>query len=175
MKLALAGLVAAALTLGATASEATSITSTYTSLGGTSWLADFTVTNDGTPASFAGFTIDFPNATNLVLVRSPATWDSLVVQPDASIPDAGFLDSFAILASNYLALGQSLGGFAVSFNFASGTPGALPFTVSNANFTAIGGGFTTAVTPIPEPETVLLMGLGLAALGLRARRKEATA
>ena len=54
----------AALAFTASNSQATVINSAYTSLGANSWLVDFTITNDGNPASFAGFTIDFPNATN---------------------------------------------------------------------------------------------------------------
>ena len=165
-------MVAAAAVLACTASlsQATVINSAYTPLGGNSWLVDFTVTNDGTPASFAGFSIDFPNATNLVLRASPLTWDSAVFQPDPSIPDAGFLDSFVKGAAGALAPGQSLGGFAVSFAYTAGaTPGALPFLVYSENFTPLAGGFTT-VAAIPEPETMLLSALGLALVALRTAR-----
>ena len=170
MKSHLAAIVTAALTLAAPLAQATVINSAYTRIGDNTWLADFTIFNDGTPTSFAGFTIDFPNATGLTLVGSPATWDSLVVQPDASIPDPGFLDSFAILSSNVLAAGQSQGGFRVSFNYA-GTPGGLPFVVNNAAFAPLFTGITTVTTPIPEPSTVLMMALGLAAVGARTLRQ----
>ena len=69
MKIPLLVVAAAALALTAPSSQATVINSAYTPLGANSWLVDFTIINDGTPASFAGFTIDFPNATNLVLRR----------------------------------------------------------------------------------------------------------
>ena len=173
MKIPLVLVAAAALTLTAPIARAAVITSAYTPLGGNSWLADFTVTNDGNPASFFGFTIDFPNATNLVLVASPSTWNSAVFQPDPSLPDDGFLDSFVINASNTLTAGQSIGGFEVSFAFTAGaSPGALPFTFYDRNFTTLFAGNTT-VTPIsaiPEPPALFMAALGLALVGLRTVR-----
>ncbi len=168
-----AGLLAA-LALAATTSQATVINSTYTRTGASSWLASFTVVNDGTPATFAGFTIDLPNATNLVLVASPSTWDSIVAQPDAALSDPGFFDSFAISASNWLAIGQSLGGFKVSFDYLAGTqPGALPFLVYNAAFTPLFGGATTVTAAVPEPATAGV--LAVAGAGLLARRRRRSA
>jgi len=162
---------AAALALTAPSSQATVINSAYTSLGGNSWLVDFTVTNDGSPASFAGFTIDFPNATNLVLRSSPSTWDSAVFQPDPSLPDNGFLDSLIRSASNALPLGQSIAGFGVSFAYVAGaTPGPLPFMVYSENFTPLFAG-TTTVAAIPEPPAVFMAALGLALVGLRTVRR----
>jgi hypothetical protein len=164
---------AAALALAASLSQATVIHSAYTPLGGDAWLVDFTVTNDGNPASFAGFTIDLPNATGLRLVASPATWDSAVFQPDASLPDAGFLDSFAVSAANRLSAGQSIGGFGVSFMYAAGAiPGALPFMVYSETFAPLFVGNTT-VTAVPEPPTIFLAALGLALDGLRRVRQHA--
>ena len=166
-------LVAAVAGLGCTASlsQATVINSAYTPLGGDSWLVDFTVVNDGSPPSFAAFTIDFPDATNLVLRASPGTWDSAVFQPDASLPDDGFLDSFARSAANVLPVGQSIGGFQVSFSYIAGAlPGALPFMVYNDSFMPLSAG-NTMVTAIPEPPMVFLAALGLAAVGLRTLRR----
>jgi hypothetical protein len=161
----------AALALTAPSSQATVINSAYTPLGGNSWLVDFTITNDGAPASFAGFTIDFPNATNLVLRTSPSTWDSAVFQPDPGLPDAGFLDSFVRNASNALPMGQSIAGFGVAFSYAAGAiPGPLPFLVYSENFTPLFAGSTT-VAAIPEPPTVFMAALGLALVGLRTVRR----
>ncbi|NUZ08338.1 PEP-CTERM sorting domain-containing protein [Piscinibacter koreensis] len=159
---------AAALTLGAMSSQAAVITSSYSSLGGNSWLANLTVTNDGNPTTFAGFTVDFPNATNLALVSSPANWDSLIFQADPSLPDFGYLDSMAL--GSLLAVGQSVGGFGVSFSLAGGArPGSLPFMLYDANFNPVAAGNTT-IAAIPEPATALLAALGLAFVGLRNRR-----
>jgi hypothetical protein len=164
---------AAALALTASLSQATVINSAYTPRGGDSWRVDFTVLNDGNPASFAGFTIDFPNATNLALLASPSTWDSAAFQRDPSLPDDAFLDSFVRNASNALAPGQSLGGFGVSFNYTAGAvPGALPFMVYNETFSPLFSGLTT-VTAIPEPPMAFLTALGLAIVGLRTVRTHA--
>ncbi|MEF7616710.1 PEP-CTERM sorting domain-containing protein [Aquincola sp. MAHUQ-54] len=170
MKSSLIAAAAAALTLTASLAQATVINSAYTPLGNDAWLVDFTILNDGTPASFAGFTIDLPNATNLVLVASPSTWDSMVFQPDAGLADDGFFDSFVLDAANSLAAGQSLGGFKVSFTYTAGaTPGALPFIINSENFTPLFAG-TTTVTAVPEPATALMAAFGLGLLGLRAAR-----
>lgn len=163
----IAAAAAVAMAFGATSSEAAVITSSYSSLGGNSWLANFTITNDGNPSTFDNVLIDFPNATNLALVSSPANWDSLVFQPDPNIPDFGYLDTLAL--GSLLAVGQSVGGFGVSFALAGGAaPGSLPFQLYNG-ISLVGAGNTT-IAAIPEPATVLLAALGLAFLGLRNGR-----
>ena len=175
MKIPLIVAAATALTLTAPISQATVIDSAYAPLGGNSWLVDFTVTNDGNPASFAGFSIDFPNATNLVLRASPSTWDSAVFQADANLPDDAFFDSFVKNASSTLSPGQSIGGFQVSFAYTAGaTPGALPFMVYGETFAPLAAGLTT-VPAIPEPPMVFLAALGLTFVGLRVRALKKTA
>jgi len=170
MKISFIVATAAALVLTASLSQATVITTAYRPFGANSWVADFTIRNDGTPPSFAGFTIDFPNATNLALLASPATWDSLVLQPDPSIPAFGFLDSFVINPANMLAIGQSIGGFQVSFSYLAGAaPGPLPFVINSATFEPLFFGSTT-VTRVPEPATALSLAFGLGLLGLRSVR-----
>lgn len=176
MKIPLMAAAAAALALTAPLSQATLISTAYKPIGTNTWLASFTITNDGTPASFAGFTIEFPDATNLALLASPSTWDSLVLQPDPSLPADGILDSFVINPANALAVGQSIGGFRVSFNYLAGaTPGSLPFSINNSSFVPIFFGSTT-VTSVPEPATVLSLALGLGFLGfVRARAPQRSA
>ncbi|CAN5133414.1 hypothetical protein BH11PSE9_BH11PSE9_02380 [soil metagenome] len=170
MKIPLIAAAAAALALTAPMSQATVIDSAYKSLGGDAWLVDFTITNDGTPASFFGFSIDMPNATNLVLVASPATWDSVVFQQDPNLPDDAYLDSFVIAPSNALTAGQSIKGFEVSFTYAAGAmPGAMPFVVYDETFAPLFSG-TTTVSAVPEPASVMLAALGLAVVGLRTAR-----
>ena len=169
MNVPLSAALAAALALAATPGSATVIHSAYTPLGSNSWLVDFTLTNDGTPASFAGFTVSLPDASNLVLVQAPVTWDSLVAQPDPALPDAGFLDAFAISPVNYLATGASLGGFRLSFTSTAGTPGTLPFVINSADFSPLFFG-TTTVSVVPEPTTAWLALFGLALAGAGAAR-----
>lgn len=171
MRIPFSAALLAALTIAAPLSQAASINSAYTSLGGGNWLLDLTVVNDGTPLSFAGFTVDLPDASNIVLIDSPAQWDTLVIQPDLELPDAGFVDSYVPDPAHYLAPGQSQGGFRISFSFA-GTPGATPFVLSDANFEPLYFG-TTTVTAVPEPHAALMALLGLAALGIRAQRSKA--
>lgn len=168
MKLPMAAALAvAAAGLIAQPALATVIDSVYTPLGGSSWIVDLTITHDGFPSSIVNFTVDFPDFTGLVLVASPASWDSLLVQPDPNIPDDGFLDSLARTPADALT-GGSLGGFRVQFSYA-GTPGALPFVISDVSFTPVFAG-TTVVTVVPEPAAALLAALGLAVVGLRVSR-----
>ena len=169
---AAAAAAAAAATLFAPLSQATVINSVYTPLGGSTWLVDFTLVFDGSPSSITNFTVDFPSFSNLVLVASPATWDTLLVQPDAGIPDPGYLDSLALTPAAALTAG-SLGGFQVQFTFA-GTPGPLPFVISDATFTPVFAGVTTVV---PEPAAWLMFALGLAGMAVRRgmRHEEAAA
>jgi hypothetical protein len=171
VKIPLIVAAAAALAFTASLSQATVINSTYKPLGGDSWLVDFTVVNDGTQANFAGFTIDFLDATNLVLLASPSSWDSLVFQQDPSLPDNAYLDSLSLSPSTMWNAGQSIGGFEVSFKYAAGaTPGALPFMLYSETFSPVFAGTTTVVAAIPEPSTAILTALGLAFVGLRTLR-----
>ncbi|NUZ09141.1 PEP-CTERM sorting domain-containing protein [Piscinibacter koreensis] len=169
MKVPLIVAAAAALTFAALPSQAAVISGTYTSIGINTWRADLTVTNDANIARFAGFSVDFPSATNLQLVSSPAAWDSMVFQPDANLSDPGYLDSFLRNVTATLAPGQSVGGFGVSFNYAGGMPGALPFLVYDTSFNVLAAGNAT-IAAIPEPATALLAALGLAFIGLRSGR-----
>lgn len=168
MKRSLIAAVVAACSLSASLAQATVISTAYTSLGGNAWMADFSILNDGSPAAFAGFTIDLPSATNLVLLGSPGTWDSWVAQADTGLQDDASFDSSVFQAGDALAVGQSIGGFKVSFNYTAGAmPGAMPFITYDADYNTLSVGLTT-VTAVPEPATTVLAALGLGVLGLRA-------
>ena len=150
------------------------ISATYHPLTGQQWTVDFTVTGDGSPSVISDFTVYFPVAsfTALALGASPSAWDSLVVQPDANLQSAGFLDSLAL--GGGIGNGASVGGFDVRFTFlGAGNPPPLRFDINDANFHAVYSGLTTAaVAAIPEPETVWLMLLGLGAIaGARLRQR----
>ena len=165
-----AAALAAAATLFAPLAQAVVINSVYTPAGAGAWLVDLTLVFDGSPSSISNFTVDFPSFSNLVLVASPSTWDTLLVQPDPALPDAGFLDSLALTPAAALT-GGSLGGFRVSFT-TTGTPGALPFVISDASFSPIASGMTVA-TVVPEPAAWLLMALGLGSVAAAAARSRA--
>lgn len=159
-------------TLGlAFAARAAVITAAYTPLGGDHWSVQFVAINDGTPSTISGFTIYFPETefTALTLNSNPATWDTLVVQPDLGIPAAGFLDSLALLPGDELSLGQSIGGFEVAFTFlGQGAPGSLAFDIVDRSFQVLFSGRTTApgVNGVPEPTTPLLLVVA-AAMAIR--------
>jgi PEP-CTERM motif len=161
IRLALA-LATALLTLSA--ANAAQVTASFSQVSGASWTVDFAATNDGAPEVLSGLTVYFSESlfADLTLEASPATWDSIVVQPDSALPSAGFLDTFAIDPGDALTLGQTQDGFRVGFTFqGSGVPSMLPFDIVDRDFNVLLSGTTTA--PIPEPGTALLLLLGLAA------------
>lgn len=171
------GRIAASLLLSTgLATQAAVIESTYSSLGGGQWSAEFNVLGDGSPAQIGEFTIFFPQAlfSNLSLAATPSTWDSLVIDGDPGIPADGFLDAFAIDPVDALSVGESRDGFTVKFSFiGQGSPGSLPFDIIDANFQILFSGRTivTGVAPgqVPEPGTFWLFGLGLIGAGVARR------
>jgi hypothetical protein len=140
---------------------------TVTSLGGSSWRYDYTVHNIGT-SPFDELTIYFDSSafTSLVLASSPAGWDTLVVQPDSSIPAAGYLDA---LANASFASGSTVTGLSVAVNFiGTGTPPNQPFDIVDpSTFTVLSSAFTS---PIPEPSQGLLLVIGLLVFPTLRRR-----
>jgi hypothetical protein len=153
--------------------QAAALTSTYTSLGGNSWLVAFDLDNDGSPTIISGFTVFFDEALfgPLTLLNSPGTWDSLLVQPDPAIPDAGFLDALAIDAADELGIGQSVGGWTVQVQYlGAGLPGALPFDIVDRSFDVLESGVTAVVLPVSEPGVTALLAAALLACGIGRRR-----
>src|SRR5690606_36000186 len=111
----------------------------------------------------AEFTIQFQlgSSANLLVAESPAGWDSLVVQPDAGLPDDGFFDALALGAG--IVSGAGLGGFAVSFDYlGAGTPGPQAFDIVDpGTFATLASGTTTA-TAVPAPPAGWLLATALA-------------
>lgn len=154
-------------------SSAAVVTHDLMNVGGNTWTAAFSITNDGAPPDFGSFTIyfDWTRASNLSLLASPATWDTIVIQPDAGVPADGFLDALVLDPADALTAGQSLGGFEIAFDWAGASaPLGFDFTINDANYNVVFSGVTQSeITPnsVPEPSTVLLGLTGLLAFRIR--------
>lgn len=102
--------------------------------------------------------------TDLVIETSPVEWDSIVIQSDVLLGD-GYFDSFNIDALT--------SGFArISFTWLSALPfesalQTLGYEFYNADFDIIEAGVSTpVVASVPESSTLMLLMIGLLALGL---------
>ncbi|MEO6280376.1 PEP-CTERM sorting domain-containing protein [Roseateles sp.] len=165
------GLFAIALACGP--AKAAGIDAVYEWLGGTDWQVAFTLHADGTPASVSEFSVYFPEASfsTLTLQAAPATWDSLVVQPDAALASPGYLDGLLPAPAPGLTAGQSQAGWLVKFSYlGAGQPGALNFDILDSNFAVVASGQTAVV---PEPAQYALLLAGALALGLWCSRRRA--
>jgi hypothetical protein len=90
-------------------------------------------------------------------------WDEIVWDPEPLLGDDGGYDAFA--KNLNIGVGQTVSGFAVSFDWlGTGTPGSQEYHIVDPdNYTVpIEIGYT-----IPEPATLLLLGLGALMLGKR--------
>jgi len=147
----------------------TDITYETSDLGAGRWQYIYEVANNGLTVPIEEFTIwfDYDFYTNLAVETptTPAGWDQLVLQPEPVLLDDGAYDAMATGAG--ISLGQTLGGFVVSFDFSGiGEPGPQPYEIIDPQtFQTIDSG-----TTVPEPATLLLLGLGSAIL----RRKHKT-
>jgi hypothetical protein len=166
------GVMLLALTAQASAVD---ISAAFTQQSGNTWQVDLAVINNGgVPAGIEEFTLWFPQTlySNLILVASPATWDSIVAQPlPAPVSSSGYLDSLVIAPTPALALGQTQSGFALKFAFlGNGTPAGLQFDIVDpTTFAPIASGVTI---PVPEPGTLgqMLAGAGALAWFISRRR-----
>jgi len=142
--------------------------------GGSQWEYTYEVANtglliNGQPAAIKEFTVWFDAGlySNLVVTTAAPlsnAWDVIVWQPEPVLHDDGGYDALAELTNPGIAAGQSVKGFSVKFNWlGQGTPGSQRYEIINpVTFQTIDAGET-----IPEPVTMLLLGLG----GLLIRRK----
>ena len=114
-----------------------------------------------------GFTI-FSDVNLYALLQSlppfvNADWDAITVQPDLALHSNGFYDALALRDSPSFA-----DPFKLRFVWlGTGTPGAQPFTVYNADFSTQIQGQTSSV---PEPSALALLLQGAAIFNRRPKR-----
>lgn len=143
-------------------SHATLVTYSAEPLGGLAWRYIYEVANNSLEEDIGEFTVYFDRSlySSLAVEASPSGWDSVVVPPDDGIPADGFFDSLALVDG--IAPHASVGGFSVTFDYSgAGVPGSQFFEVVDASFQVLDSGMTT---PIPEPQSYLLLVAGLAIL-----------
>lgn len=163
--------------LGASAVGAAQVQADLTRVAGNTWDATFTVTADpGQTVEAFSIYFDWSQVSNLVVLASPAGWDSLALQGDAALASDGLFDTLAL--AHGIAEGSPLGGFTARFDWADQAgPSVLWFTVNDpVTFDAletggvdlrIGGGGGV----LPEPSTALLSVAALAMLSRRLPRR----
>ena len=141
-----------------------------TEVGADRWQYNYEVTNISLAGAIEEFTIwfDIGQYDNLALETldpPAANWDELVWDPDPVISDDGGYDAWVNLATP-IGVGQSISGFAVSFDWlGTGDPASQYYEIIDpVTFNTIDSGWT-----IPEPTTLILLGAGL--LALRKRRR----
>ena len=172
-------LAAALLCLASGVAQAITVNGDFVNTANDHWTAQFSITNDGSLPEVSNFTVyfDWLFASNLQLLASPGTWDTIVIQPDTALASSGFMDALVLDPADALLPGQSANGFGVSFDWdsANRAPRSFEFTVNDANFKVLtSGGTVVSTTAVPEPSTYLLFALGIAGIGAFVRRCSAT-
>ncbi len=145
--------------------------------GGDQWRYNYTIGNE-TSFEIEQFTVYFDyDLYEFSLVASqvdpnvyeaPGDWDAFVAPTDIilDVEEDGFFDAFSLV--DLVVPGDLISGFSVSFTYlGSGMPGSQFFEffgfdvdgneVSGDSFTEL----MSMAQPVPEPGTLVLMGLGL--------------
>lgn len=172
-KLTAGGILLAGVVLSG-AANALVIEHSISHQGGNQFEYTYDITNDQMASGIEEFAIYFSvgDYGSLSVTQAPSDWDVLTIQPDNALPDDGFVDLLALSAP--LGLNETLAGLKVSFNwFGAGSPGSQFFEVFDPlTFDVLGSGSTIqkAVTHVPEPAGLSILGLAMLLLGRRLRK-----
>ncbi|MDN2696950.1 hypothetical protein O0882_11530 [Janthinobacterium sp. SUN073] len=158
------------------AAHAASIGYTATSLGGTQWRYDYSVSNTTLAMPIAEFTLFFSVGQYATLhdISTAPGWDLLLVQPDPAIPASGYLDALALAGG--IVPGAMATGFSITFDYlGAGSPGAQPFSILDpVSFIELETGITQAAA-VALPSTPWLLLAGVLAMACLGRRRLAAA
>ena len=141
-------------------------------LAGGRWQYNYEVANISLTPAIEEFTIWFEYGLYEKLsvetppVLPPGGWDEVVIQPEPVLEDDGAYDAKALGVG--IEIGHTAGPFAVSFDWLGDSimPGSQFYEIIDPKtLQTIDSGMTTL---IPEPATLLLLGLGVLVL----RRKK---
>jgi hypothetical protein len=160
------------LSISISCAHATIIDYATTQLGANRWRYDYTIHNDTLGIPLEEFTIYFREDlfANLSDESSLPGWDLLLIQPNTSIPAAGFIDGLALAAG--IGAGDSLSGLSISFDYlGTGAPGSQLFSIVDPfTFVELDAGSTRS-TAVPLPGSLSLFALGLVAVAYSKRRQ----
>jgi hypothetical protein len=152
-------------------SQATLVSYEVNDLGGNRFQYEYSVLNDGL-SSLDNFSLFFDQSyvSNISIDAIPVDWNANAYQPDLSIPDDGFVDTYTYAVP--LANGYSLTGLTVSFDWSGlSLPSEQRFEIFDANWNLIDSGFTQLVAQVNEPTSGALLSMGIVGLCLSRRRR----
>lgn len=169
-------------------------------LGGDTWEYKYTVGND-TGVAFDWFSIFFDPADYTfdfdAAISGPDGWDFLAIPPELLFPGpeddqagifdvCGFFDVDICFGDDVFVLpGELVGSFTIVFDWLGSpgtTPGSQPFTLFGDDLPVGPDGqtdltnhtlFTQPLVSVPEPGTIVLLGVGITLFGLFRRRQRA--
>jgi len=144
---------------------------TDTTVGEDLWQYTYNVSDHNFSAD-TGFSIYF-DYTLYNDIQDPAPsvnadWDILTLQPDLFLPDDGIYDAYALIDNASLA-----DSFIVNFVWLGrNIPTSQAFELYDSSFNVIESGFTnSAIAPVPEPQGIFLIGIGIIGLMYSRRTK----